>query len=814
MRFFVIGFALLALASAGVVPTDYLPPLQEIAAPTVEYLPPGEAAIPQEQTILADDGYRYKTVKKFRLRHRRDVNEIANEYLPPVEEQAVVEVAAPVAEVASAPESAVLADDGYQYRTVKRYRLRRRRDVNEIANEYLPPVEESAENAAPVVEVAPAPESAVLADDGYRYRTVKRYRLRRRRDVNEIANEYLPPVEESVEVAAPVVEVAPAPESAVLADDGYQYRTVKRYRLRRRRDVNEIANEYLPPVEESVEVAAPIAEIAPALESAVLADDGYRYRTVKRYRLRRRRDVSEIVNEYLPPVEGQEVVEAPESAVLADDGYRYKTVRKLRYRYHQYKYSTDFVQEYHSLIIVFWIHNFTTMKFFVVGFAVLALAAAGALPNEYLPPLQEIAAPTAEYLPPAEAIIADEPTILADDGYRYKTVKRFRLRHRRDVNEIANEYLPPVEEQAAVEVAAPVAEVAPVPESSVLADDGYQYRTVKRYRLRRRRDVNEIANEYLPPVEEAVEVAAPVAEVAPAPESAVLADDGYQYRTVKRYRLRRRRDVNEIANEYLPPVEEQAAVEVAAPVAEVAPAPESAVLADDGYQYRTVKRYRLRRRRDVNEIANEYLPPVEEAVEVAAPVAEVAPAPESAVLADDGYQYRTVKRYRLRRRRDVNEIANEYLPPVEEAVEVAAPVAEVAPAPESAVLADDGYQYRTVKRYRLRRRRDVNEIANEYLPPVEEAVEVAAPVAEVAPAPESAILADDGYQYRTVKRYRLRRRRDVSEIANEYLPPVVEEAVEVAAPAAEVAAAPESAVLADDGYRYKTIRKLRYRYRH
>ncbi|XP_055915657.1 uncharacterized protein LOC129948576 [Eupeodes corollae] len=277
MRFFVIGFALLALASAGVVPTDYLPPLQEIAAPTVEYLPPGEAAFGQEPTILADDGYRYKTVKKFRLRHRRD--------------------------------------------------------VIEITNEYLPPVEESVEVAAPVVEVAPAPESAVLADDGYRYRTVKRYRLRRRRDVNEIVNEYLPPVEESVEVAAPIAEVAPAPESAVLTDNGYRYRTVKRYRLRRRRDVNEIANEYLPPVEESVEVAAPVVEVAPAPESAVLADDGYRYRTVKRYRLRRRRDVNEIANDYLPPVEDQEAVEAPESAVLADDGYRYKTVRRLRYRY-------------------------------------------------------------------------------------------------------------------------------------------------------------------------------------------------------------------------------------------------------------------------------------------------------------------------------------------------------------------------------------------------------------------------------------------------------------------------------------------------
>ncbi|XP_055844094.1 uncharacterized protein LOC129910659 [Episyrphus balteatus] len=412
-------------------------------------------------------------------------------------------------------------------------------------------------------------------------------------------------------------------------------------------------------------------------------------------------------------------------------------------------------------------------RFFVVGFALLSLASAGVVPTEYLPPVQEVAAPTVEYLPPAEAVIAPEPTILADDGYRYKTVRKLRLRHRRDVNEINNEYLPPVEEQAAVEVAAPVVEVAPVAESAVLADDGYRYKTVKKLRYRYRFALLALASagvvptEYLPPVQE---VAAPTVEYLPpaeaviAPEPTILADDGYRYKTVRKLRLRHRRDVNEISNEYLPPVEEQAAIEVGAPVVEVAPVPESAVLADDGYRYRTVKRYRLRRRRDVNEISNEYLPPVEEqvAVEVSAPVVEVAPVPESAVLADDGYRYRTVKRYRLRRRRDVNEINNEYLPPVEEqaAVEVATPVVEVAPVAESAILADDGYRYRTVKRYRLRRRRDVNEISNEYLPPVEEqaAVEVSAPVVEVAQVPESAVLADDGYRYKTVRKLRYRYR--------------------------------------------------------
>ncbi|MHC5848266.1 hypothetical protein ACYT7O_10880, partial [Streptococcus pyogenes] len=76
--------------------------------------------------------------------------------------------------------------------------------------QYLPPVEESsAASVAVEVESAPAAsqDSAVLADDGYRYKTVKRYRLRHRRDVSELPSvQYLPPVEES-SAASVAVEV-------------------------------------------------------------------------------------------------------------------------------------------------------------------------------------------------------------------------------------------------------------------------------------------------------------------------------------------------------------------------------------------------------------------------------------------------------------------------------------------------------------------------------------------------------------------------------------------------------------------------------
>src|SRR5512144_1357444 len=76
--------------------------------------------------------------------------------------------------------------------------------------------------------------------------------------------------------------------------------------------------------------------------------------------------------------------------------------------------------------------------------------------------------------------------------------------------------------------------------------------------------------------------------------------------------------------------------------------------------------------------------------------------------------------------------------------------------------------------------------SNEYLPPVQEAAPVAAPTNEYLP-PVAAVpveaapaheLADDGYRYKTNRRVVYRRnRRDVSHLpSNEYLPPVQEAA--------------------------------------
>ncbi|XP_011212906.2 uncharacterized protein LOC105232779 [Bactrocera dorsalis] len=429
------------------------------------------------------------------------------------------------------------------------------------------------------------------------------------------------------------------------------------------------------------------------------------------------------------------------------------------------------------------------MRLLIVVFAFIAAVTADIshLPsNEYLPPIQDVApveAPVSNSIPdvalPASAYVtlpveATPAHVLADDGYRYKTHRRVVYRrNRRDVSHLpSNEYLPPVQE-------APVA--AP-------------------------------SNEYLPPVQQAAPAPAPApvpvpVEVVP---SHILADDGYRYKTHRRVVYRRnRRDVSHLpSNEYLPPVQEAPVAapsnEYLPPVQQAAPAPVSVeaapshILADDGYRYKTHRRVVYRRnRRDVSHLpSNEYLPPVQEAP-VAAP-------------------------------------SNEYLPPVQQAVPAPVPV-EVVP---SHVLADDGYRYKTHRRVVYRRnRRDVSHLPSiEYLPPVQEAPvaapsnEYLPPVQQAVPAPvpvevvPSHVLADDGYRYKTHRRVVYRRnRRDVSHLpSNEYLPPVQEAPVaapsndylppvQQAAPAPALVEATPAHVLSDDGYRYKTHRRVIYR---
>ncbi|XP_065361699.1 uncharacterized protein LOC135955283 isoform X3 [Calliphora vicina] len=337
--------------------------VEAASAPAVSYSAPAAsyetasyetAAAEPAHTFSSAEGYRYKTNKRRVIRRRR---EVSTEYLPPVAASAPVaqfeSYEAPAASyetasydvAASEPAHSFSSADGYRYRTSKRRVIRRRR--RDVSSEYLPPVAASAPVAQYESYEAPAasyetasydvaasePAHSFSSDEGYRYRTAKRRVIRRRRrDVSHLSSEYLPPVAASAPVAQYESYEAPAasyetasydvaasePAHSFSSAEGYRYKTSKRRVIRRRRDVSHLSSEYLPPVAASAPVAQYESYEAPAASyetasydvaasepaHSFSSDEGYRYRTAKRRVIRRRRDVSHLSSEYLPPHQG------------------------------------------------------------------------------------------------------------------------------------------------------------------------------------------------------------------------------------------------------------------------------------------------------------------------------------------------------------------------------------------------------------------------------------------------------------------------------------------------------------------------------
>ncbi|XP_026847392.1 uncharacterized protein LOC6599769 [Drosophila persimilis] len=212
---------------AGAAPVEYLPPGITEAALLEDVV---EAEADPQGTVLGGEGYEYRTVRRLKLRHRnrRDVSHLqvapARQYLPPSQAYLPPAPAAPAAPVA-AP-----IDDTEEVVSAAEPKLA-------LAREYLPPVEVSTE-AAPQEETTPLPEepeadvrvvdvptngAGQLLDDGYHYQQPAEMPA----ELREAAREYLPPLEDE----AVVVEGPADGQSAVLTNDGYQYRAVRRYRF-------------------------------------------------------------------------------------------------------------------------------------------------------------------------------------------------------------------------------------------------------------------------------------------------------------------------------------------------------------------------------------------------------------------------------------------------------------------------------------------------------------------------------------------------------------------------------------------------------
>ncbi|XP_030380372.1 uncharacterized protein LOC115628425 [Scaptodrosophila lebanonensis] len=205
------------------------------------------------------------------LRQRRDVSELATnsaEYLPPAADAAD-------AAILPEPESAPLGDEGYEYRAVRRLKLRHRnrRDVSHLPRQYLPPNNMYLPPAA-----ADDTEEVISAAEP------------------KVAREYLPPTVEQTEapeteapateapaadLEEPDVRVVDVPQpSGELLDDGYHYNKPAEVPTLR-----EATMEYLPPVAPPVEDEESVVVEGPADgASAALAQDGYHYRAVRRYR--------------------------------------------------------------------------------------------------------------------------------------------------------------------------------------------------------------------------------------------------------------------------------------------------------------------------------------------------------------------------------------------------------------------------------------------------------------------------------------------------------------------------------------------------
>ncbi|KAH8319314.1 hypothetical protein KR067_004023, partial [Drosophila pandora] len=193
-----------------------------------------------------------------------------------------------------------------------------RRDVSHLPLEYLPPV-----------VLPPVPSRDYLPPVEQQAATLNHV-LQPPRDYlpPKLNNEYLPPVaaEELVEEATTEAEAVeetttlePTTEAVVIATTEPEPEPETEIVTEQPEEVKslELVEEEVPQKEEEV-------------ESAILLDDGYHYRTPA--------VVPNLlpVKEYLPPLDNNAVVEEvpnheEDSSALLEDGYHYRSVKRLRF---------------------------------------------------------------------------------------------------------------------------------------------------------------------------------------------------------------------------------------------------------------------------------------------------------------------------------------------------------------------------------------------------------------------------------------------------------------------------------------------------
>lgn len=283
-------------------------------------------------------------------RLRRDVSELLaepkNEYLPPTAEEtneAEVATELPVEE-AEVQDTAVLGNDGYEYKTVKRVVVRSRRDVSHLSLNYLPPLEmakPSNEYLPPAASEEEHQEEAMPSEENSQPDETKQAEeVEMATEAPEPSKEYLPPAQETKpEAEEMTISETPNKEYLPPAKEEEKEKEPASEEVNEEKPNEEISNEEAvtdAPLEDApaeVKEATPEAPIDNE-ETAFFAEDGYHYKQPSEVPMELMTIEQEPASnpETLAPLE-EGVVEAEgpengESAVLAEDGYHYRVIKR------------------------------------------------------------------------------------------------------------------------------------------------------------------------------------------------------------------------------------------------------------------------------------------------------------------------------------------------------------------------------------------------------------------------------------------------------------------------------------------------------
>ncbi|XP_075161638.1 uncharacterized protein LOC142234396 [Haematobia irritans] len=243
---------------------------------TEEQIPETTSQPIEETAILGENGYEYKTVRKVVVRNRRDVSHLKLNYLPPFESHQPSNEYLPPLSNDLTEETTLPAHEENQAAMITEIPT----EVPQPSNEYLPPhlqketqEVKAKETPGPIKEYLPPQETESSSKPKVSEEVLS--------EPNETTT-LVPQEDDNSEI---IESAEPQEDTAVLAEDGYHYKAPSEVPTELFSIQPEPIMENIPP---SPEYLAPASDDSVENEhpnngeSAALAEDGYRYRFVKR----------------------------------------------------------------------------------------------------------------------------------------------------------------------------------------------------------------------------------------------------------------------------------------------------------------------------------------------------------------------------------------------------------------------------------------------------------------------------------------------------------------------------------------------------